>query len=384
MNRDFVYNYLAKRNASLSKEDQEKLRDEIHALKKAASSGLRRLADLAKTNLEKNGVRVFVVSDGREAAQKLSELIGGKQVVKSKSNTLDKLGLKELFGEKLTETDLGAYIVSHIGEDSDHPVLPAIELKAKDIAAKFSAKFGDDYPESAKSLTDKLKKEIKDKIFSAEVGLTGANAVTADGQIMLLENEGNISLITRLPQTHIAVCGLDKIVADSSEAAKIAKAAAVWGTGQLQPTYISFIAGPSKTADIENELVTGVQGAQEVVLILIEGDVYKRIGTETESINYCIHCGACYNLCATWNLSGKMPKVNSAGTVFDCTLCQNCTFNCPSKIEWQNIVRIARDGYNKEGNETENNRKMIENIRKFGNPFGEKIESDNPDELFCC
>lgn len=385
MNKDFVYNYLERRNKSLAKSEQEKLRDEINELKRQSISNLKELVTTTIDNFKNNGVEVFVVKNYQEAKEKLVELCGDAEVIaKSKSNTLDKLSLSNDFGDRLLETDLGAYIVSHIGDDSDHPVLPAIDLKAKEIADKFSEKFGGQYPVEAKVLTDKLKVEIRQGIMKAEVGLTGANAVTAEGQIMLLENEGNISLVTRLPKRHIAVCGIEKIVPTAVEAVKVAKAAAVWGTGQAQPTYISFIAGPSKTADIENELVTGVQGAQEVFLILVEGEAYSKIGTEEEESLYCIHCGACYNLCATWNLTGSMPKSKSVETVYDCTLCQNCTFNCPAKINWQNIVRISRARYNKEEKNTENNLRMIENVRKFGNPFGENAGKDSIDKLFCC
>lgn len=384
MNKDFVYSYLNRRENSLPKDAQERLRDELYNLKKTAIANLPELVNQAKAKLEKNGAKVFVVKTAAEAAKKVIELVGGKKAVKSKSNTLDKLNLAELLGQQLAETDLGAYIVSQIGGDSDHPVLPAIDLTAKEISDKFSKKSGHDYPTTAKALVDKLKQEIREKILTADIGLTGANAITADGQIMLLENEGNISLITRLPQTHIAVCGVEKVVASAEDAVKIAKAAAVWGTGQSQANYISLIAGPSKTADIENELVVGVQGAQELILILIEGGVYDKIKTELEESLYCIHCGACYNLCATWNLIGQMPKSTSATTAFDCTLCQNCSFNCPMKINWQNIVRISRSRYNKEGNNTKQNLKMIENIRQFGNPFGENTEGKTPDELFCC
>lgn len=385
MNKDFVYNYLERRNKSLAKSEQEKFRDEINGLKRQSISNLKELVTKTIDNFKNNGVEIFVVKNYQEAKIKLVELCGEAEVVaKSKSNTLDKLSLSNDFGDRLLETDLGAYIVSHIGDDSDHPVLPAIDLKAKEIADKFSEKFGGQYPVEAKVLTDKLKVEIRQGIMKAEVGLTGANAVTAEGQIMLLENEGNISLVTRLPKRHIAVCGIEKIVPTAVEAVKVAKAAAVWGTGQAQPTYISFIAGPSKTADIENELVTGVQGAQEVFLILVEGEAYSKIGTEEEESLYCIHCGACYNLCATWNLTGSMPKSKSVETVYDCTLCQNCTFNCPAKINWQNIVRISRARYNKEEKNTENNLRMIENVRKFGNPFGENAGKDSIDKLFCC
>lgn len=384
MNKSFVYEYLNKRDSALSRDRQELLASEIFTLKQEAISNLPKLIESAKTNLEKNGAKVFVVKNNAEALQKIKELTETATiVVKSKSNFLDNLNIKSILNDRLTETDLGAYIVAQVGGDSDHPVLPAIDLTAVEIAEKFKNKFNQEYPTAAKQLVDVLKKEIKDKIVKADIGLTGANAVTADGQIMLLENEGNISLITRLPATHIAVCGVEKVIATAEEAAKIAKASAVWGTGQSWPSYVSMIGGPSKTADIENELVQGVQGAQNLILILVEGEVLKMIGTELESMLYCIHCGACYDLCPTWNCSGEMPKVRSESTIFNCTLCQNCTFNCPAKIDWQNISRLKRSHFTADGKNTEHNLKMIDNIRNHGNPFGE-IGDGPPTELFCC
>jgi len=384
MNKSFVYEYLNKRDAALSREKQALLATELFELKKSAMANLKELMQSAKDNLEKNGAEVYIVKNSQAAAEKIKELTSeSKIIVKSKSNFLDNLKIKDFLGERLTETDLGAYIVSQIGGESDHPVLPAIDLTAQEIAEGFSKKFNREYPKEAKALVDVLKREIREKILTADIGLTGANAVTADGQIMLLENEGNISLITRLPQTHIAVCGIEKIVATPEEAMKVAKAAVVWGTGQSWPSYVSLIGGPSKTADIENELVQGVQGAQRLILILVEGEVFESVGSELESMLYCIHCGACYDLCPTWNCSGEMPKVRSEKTIFNCTLCQNCTFNCPAKIDWQNIARIRRSHFTMQDLNTEHNLTMIDNVRKHGNPFGE-IGEGQPPELFCC
>lgn len=383
MNRDFVYNYLAKRDAALSRDQQDELREQIFELKKNAIANLPELVQQAKSKLEQAGAKVYIVKDNVAATELIKELVGTSQAVKSKSNTLDKLGLKEILGDQLTETDLGAYIVSQIGGDSDHPVLPAIDLKIEEIIAKFKTK-GIDLPDKPKELVDKLKAVIREKILSAEVGLTGANAIAADGQIMLLENEGNISLITRLPRLHIAVANVEKVVPSYNEAIKIAKAAAVWGTGQSWTSYVSFIGGPSQTADIENKLVTGVQGAQNLAVILIEGKAYQKVGTELENMLYCIHCGACYNLCPAWNMTLTMPKVSSDQTNSTCTLCQNCTVNCPAKIDWQNITRIYRERFNDEGKVSEVNAKMRENLNKYGNPFGELPEGATPDELFCC
>ena len=386
MNRDFVYNYLSKREQALPLLAQESLRDEIFAIKKKAISNIKNLLESAVINLEKNGCRVVVVKDVNEARDKALELIGASgKAVKSKSNTLDKLKLNDSGDIELEETDLGAYIVSKIGGDSDHPVLPAIEWKAEDVAKAFREKQGLDLPLDTKLMVGKLRDIIREKIDQAEVGLTGANAITANGEIIILENEGNAGLVARLNKKHIVVAGIEKIIENIEEAMRIVKAASVFATGQSWPTYVNIINGPSKTADIENELISGVHGPEEVVVILIEGKVYERLGSELESMLYCIHCGACYDLCPSWNMSGVMPKVPDFEKNFKhCTLCQNCTFNCPAKIDWQNITRIYREQFERAGKTTPANLGMIENVRKYGNPFGETTDQQTPDKLFCC
>ncbi|MFA5047814.1 MAG: LUD domain-containing protein [Patescibacteria group bacterium] len=386
MNRNFVYNYLTRREESLPVSGQDALREEIFTLKKEALSKIRKLLELAVINLEKNGCKVLVVKDAKEARAKVLELIGpAGKAVKSKSNTLDKLKLSDSVDLDLEETDLGAYIVSKIGGESGHPVLPAIEWKAGDIAKAFKEKRGLDLPLDAQSMVGKLKEIIREKIDQAEVGLTGANAITANGEIVILENEGNAGLVARLNKKHIVVAGIEKIIENIEGAMKIVKAASVFGTGQSWPTYVNIINGPSKTADIENELISGVHGPTEVVVVLIEGKVYEKLGSNLESMLYCIHCGACYDLCPSWNMSSVMPKVSDFEKNFKyCSLCQNCTFNCPAKIDWQNITRIYREKFEQAGQTTVANQDMIENIRKYGNPFGETVDSQTPDKLFCC
>jgi L-lactate utilization protein LutB len=103
MNKDFVYNYLTKRNSSLSLNDQEILREKLHQLKKEAMSQLPNLIQKAKKNLEANGVKVFVVKDYQSAKNKILELLTPNDLlVKAKSNTLDKLGLEKDLGQSLS------------------------------------------------------------------------------------------------------------------------------------------------------------------------------------------------------------------------------------------------------------------------------------------
>jgi Fe-S oxidoreductase len=66
---------------------------------------------------------------------------------------------------------------------------------------------------------------------------------------------------------------------------------------------------------------------------------------------------------------------------YACTLCKSCVVECPAGVDMD--LRKVRSELVKAGHETEANRKMMENIRKYGNPFGEPKDG-KPKELYCC
>lgn len=68
---------------------------------------------------------------------------------------------------------------------------------------------------------------------------------------------------------------------------------------------------------------------------------------------------------------------------YKCTLCGYCKDNCPNKADME--ILEMREKLVIEGKETENNKKMIENIRKYGNPFGKPDKDYSKDEeYYCC
>ena len=67
-----------------------------------------------------------------------------------------------------------------------------------------------------------------------------------------------------------------------------------------------------------------------------------------------------------------------------CTLCGACDIECASGVKLRNEIEKARERMVKDGNETEANKKMIENIRAHNNPFGEVKKGEKPKELYCC
>jgi Fe-S oxidoreductase len=66
---------------------------------------------------------------------------------------------------------------------------------------------------------------------------------------------------------------------------------------------------------------------------------------------------------------------------YKCTLCKACTAECPAGVDM--CLKQVREALVSAGKETEANKKMIENIRKYGNPFGE-VKDGKPKELYCC
>jgi heterodisulfide reductase subunit C len=70
--------------------------------------------------------------------------------------------------------------------------------------------------------------------------------------------------------------------------------------------------------------------------------------------------------------------------LYYCTTCQACKFNCPLDIDVAKLVKELRRISADQKIETEGNKKMMENIREYGNPFGKIEEGKIPKELYCC
>lgn len=107
----------------------------------------------------------------------------------------------------------------------------------------------------------------------------------------------------------------------------------------------------------------------------------------------CIQCGMCKALCPIFKVL-KEERVSARGkgiilldktmnkVVFECTLCKGCEQKCPLKIKVCDAVRKAREAMALVGKGLKSNEEMIENIRKYGNPFGKGEVYEK--KLYCC
>jgi L-lactate dehydrogenase complex protein LldG len=103
---------------------------------------------------------------------------------------------------------------------------------------------------------------------SVRVGITGAEAALAGtGGLVLASGTGKSRQPSLLPEVHICVITLDQIV-PNFEAWMASQRAA--GLDQFRSaSCVVLISGPSRTADIANELVMGVHGPGAVHVVVL-------------------------------------------------------------------------------------------------------------------
>jgi L-lactate utilization protein LutC len=106
----------------------------------------------------------------------------------------------------------------------------------------------------------------KKDLFKVDVGITYAQAGIAEtGTLVLDSSVERNRLVSLVPPVHIAILDASRIYATLGETL-----AMLQGGGELSPA-ITFITGPSRTADIELTLTIGVHGPQELHVIVNQG-----------------------------------------------------------------------------------------------------------------
>lgn len=105
-------------------------------------------------------------------------------------------------------------------------------------------------------------------LASADIGITGADFAIADtGTLVLLSGPEQPRLTSLLPPVHIAILEKETIVPNIH--ALFAKLGESHENYDKLCSCISFITGPSRTADIELNLTLGVHGPGRAIVIIV-------------------------------------------------------------------------------------------------------------------
>ncbi|HEX5802814.1 MAG TPA: lactate utilization protein C [Azospira sp.] len=99
------------------------------------------------------------------------------------------------------------------------------------------------------------------------VGITGCFCALAEtGTLMLASGPQTAATTSLLPETHIAVVPVSRIVPAMEEGFALLRRE----QGDDLPRAVNFVSGPSRTGDIEQTIVLGAHGPYRVHLILVE------------------------------------------------------------------------------------------------------------------
>ena len=98
-----------------------------------------------------------------------------------------------------------------------------------------------------------------------KIGITGTYCAIAEtGTLMLLSGPDTHPRTSLLPETHIAVVRVSRILRSMEDGWDLLRKE----RGEL-PRQVTFVSGPSRTADIEMTLVLGIHGPYRVHIILV-------------------------------------------------------------------------------------------------------------------
>jgi L-lactate dehydrogenase complex protein LldG len=110
---------------------------------------------------------------------------------------------------------------------------------------------------------------IRSATIASDIGLTSCSyAIAETGTLVLVADERQGRLTSLVPITHVALITADQLVPQLNDAIKLLRLQRLDSADGLLPSNISLHTGPSKTADIEQTLTTGVHGPKEVHVIL--------------------------------------------------------------------------------------------------------------------
>lgn len=335
-----------------------------NAIKQRSLARLPELLEQLEAKLTARGVQVHWAETTAEANRIVLDIArrrGVKLVVKGKSMVSEEMELNHFLaghGIEALEADLGEFIVQLAGQTPSHIVVPAVHMSKGEIAELFHRELGEPYTDDVAALTALARRVLREKFRVAGMGITGVNfAVAETGTLALVENEGNGRMVTTVPPVHVALMGVEKVVANLADVAPLMRLLTRSATGQTITAYFNWLSSPRRSGERD--------GPEEVHTIILDNGRSAIYGDgELRETLDCIRCGACLNICPVYSriggqaygsvymgpigkiLTPQMAGLGEGGHLAGAsTLCGACYEVCPVKIPIPNLLlRLRQEG----------------------------------------
>ncbi len=346
--------------------DWEPLREAGRALREHTMLYLDAYLEQFEANCTRAGGVVHWARDAEEAraivvrlAQESIAAHGGdaREVIKIKSMTTEEIGLNSALQEAgITpyETDLAELIIQLGRDQPSHIVVPALHKNRMQIREIFQREMhlphlGD----TPQDLADAARRFLREKFLRVPTAVSGANFLIAEtGGVCIVESEGNGRMCLTLPQTLIAVAGIDKVVPRFADLEVLLQLLPRSATGERMNPY--------------NSIWTGVHPGDGPVafhVVLLDNGRSDVLADEhgRETL-HCIRCGACQNACPVYRQTGGhaygsvyagpigailTPQLQSMkyaeSLPYASSLCGACYEVCPVKINIPEVLVHLRN-----------------------------------------
>ncbi|MEM4316035.1 MAG: LUD domain-containing protein [Nitrososphaerota archaeon] len=330
--------------------------EELNTIRERSIREIETNKETLRNAVESAGGHFILAENAAQATEYVLDIVrrsGGRLVVKSKSMTSEEIDLNHILeraGFHVVETDLGERIVQTAGERPTHILAPALHLTSAEVSRILTGETG----HTPSDIVDYMRREMKRYFFTADVGITGANSISAeDGSILIVTNEGNDRFVTTIPRTYVCVAGVEKVVSNLEEALRMVEVQVASATGQRLTSYLTIISPKSEDFG---------RGRQFHLVLVDNGRLVAAKEPELAETLKCIRCAACFNVCPTYRVvgghvfghrytgpigipwtyitAGSAASASFSGMCISCGLCQ---IECPVKIDIPHLISFVKE-----------------------------------------
>lgn len=341
------------------KVDWQALRDAGAKIRREALVHLDTYLERFERQLTQAGGHVHWAADAGQAQRIVLDLLRGVQateVIKIKSMTTAEIDLNrslEANGIHAIETDLAELILQLGADQPSHIIAPALHKNRHQVRELFAREMKlPELPDDPQALTEAARRYLREKFLRVRTAISGANFLVAEtGSICIVESEGNGRMCLTLPDTVIAIAGIEKVIPRYSDLEVLLQTLPRSATGERMNPYNSIWTG-----------VTPGDGPQNLHVVLLDNGRSELLSHEmARQTLQCIRCAACLNTCPVYRQTGghaygsvysgpigailtpQLQRMEYAQSLpFASSLCGACYEVCPVKINIPEVLVYLR------------------------------------------